>query len=64
MLDDFYPGDWYEWVSTDETIIAPFLMFRYDSMARARKGFYFVVMMAGERKRLIWSGHLRRVIPA
>lgn len=63
VLDDLWPGEWYEWQLVDDWICAPFVGFHYNAMARARKGIWFVVTMAGGRKRLFWSGHLLRIIP-
>lgn len=62
VLDDLIAGEWYSFECVDEDVIyAPFAGFKYNAMAKARGGFWFKVIMAGGRKKLIWSGHTVRI---
>lgn len=62
VLDDLTEGEWYAFECVDDDwIYAPFAGFHYNAMAKARGGIWFKVIMAGGRRRLIWSGHAVRV---
>lgn len=62
-MDDLEFGTWYLFECLDgEDIYAPFAGFKYNAMARKRAGLWFKVREAGGRIKLIWSGHVRRII--
>lgn len=63
VLDDLIEGRWYTFQCIDdEDIYAPFAGFKYNALAKARGGFWIKWRAAGGRIKLIWSGHVRRII--